>query len=100
MHLNQLIRYYSVSEVKIAVLTNDVVYRFFFTDFDRPGRMDNEYFYELDLRNVLESGIETLELFRCEKFNDEDILEHVNRLKYRMKYVKQWLRRLKIQART
>lgn len=82
-HLNQLFRYYSVSDVKIAVLTNGVVYRFY-TDFDRPGRMDEEYFYELDLRRVSGSDIETLEMFRRDEFNDEDILEHVNKLKYKM----------------
>ena len=83
-HLNQLLRYHSVSDVKIAVLTNGVMYRFY-TDFDQPGRMSLEYFYELDLRNITDSDIETLELFRRENFRDDDVLEHVNELKYRMK---------------
>ena len=45
-HLNQLLRYYSVSDVKIAVLTNGVVYRFY-TDYDNPGRMDEDFFWKL-----------------------------------------------------
>lgn len=83
-HLNQLLRYYSVSNAKIAVLTNGVVYRFY-TDIERPGRMDEYHFYELDLRNITNRDIEILKLFKRENFTDEDIFNYVNELKYRMK---------------
>ena len=81
-HLEQLQRYYSVSDVKIAVLTNGAVYQFF-TDFDSPGRMDGAPFLEVDLRNLGDRQIESLALFRRDNFNLDKILDHVEELKYR-----------------
>ena len=57
-HLNQLLRYYSVSDCRIGVLTNGVEYRFF-TDSVNAGRMDMEPFLIVDIINddltILES---------------------------------------------
>lgn len=50
-HLEQLYRYFSVSEVKFAILTNGLVYQFF-TDSKNPGKMDQNPFLEVDLRNL------------------------------------------------
>ena len=83
-HLNQLFRYYSVSDVGIAVLTNGVVYRFY-ADLDSPGRMDSEAFLEVDLRNLSGRDVEALGLFRRESFCDDAIMEYAGELKYRMK---------------
>ena len=47
-HLNQLFRYYSVSDARIAILTNGVEYRFF-TDSVKSGRMDSEPFLIVDV---------------------------------------------------
>ena len=81
-HFAQLYRYFSVSDVRIAVLTNGTVY-WFFTDFDNPGRMDEKPFLEIDLRNLTESKIESLMLFTKSNFSHEKIFEHVEELKYR-----------------
>ena len=59
-HLNQLLRYYSVSDCKIAVLTNGVEY-WFFTDSIKAGRMDSNPFLIVDVVN-----------------DDLSILEHVD----------------------
>ena len=83
-HLNQLLRYYSVSDVKIAVLTNGVVHRFY-TDCDNPGRMDEDCFLEIDLRNLSSSDVGALRLFRRENFGDSRIMDYVGELKYRMR---------------
>ena len=81
-HLNQLFRYYSVSDVKIAVLTNGVVYQFF-TDSKLPGKMDSTPFLEVDLRTLTDKKIESLKLFVKSNFSEEKISEHVEELKYR-----------------
>ncbi|MEE0935313.1 MAG: type I restriction enzyme HsdR N-terminal domain-containing protein [Methanobrevibacter sp.] len=81
-HFTQLFRYFSVSDVKIAILTNGTVY-WFFTDYDNPGRMDEKPFLEIDLRNLTESKIESLKLFEKANFSVEKIMEHVEELKYR-----------------
>ena len=81
-HQEQLYRYFSVSDVKIAVLTNGSVYQFF-TDYDSPGRMDENPFLEVDLRNLTDKKIESLSLFTKDNFSLEKIQEHVEELKYR-----------------
>ncbi len=78
-HLNQLLRYYSVSDCKIGVLTNGVEYRFF-TDSVNAGRMDLEPFLIVDIIN---DDLTILELFSREKFNGEKISGFVDELKYR-----------------
>ena len=78
-HLNQLFRYYSVSDARIAILTNGVEYRFF-TDSVKSGRMDSEPFLIVDIVN---DDLSVLELFSREKFNCEKIDALVDELKYR-----------------
>lgn len=81
-HLEQLFRYFTVSDVKIAILTNGVLYKFF-TDSKNPGKMDEEPFLEVDLRNLTDKKIESLKLFTKQSFSLEKIMEHVEELKYR-----------------
>lgn len=81
-HKDQLYRYFSVSDVKIAILTNGLVYQFF-TDYDNPGRMDETPFLEIDLRNLTDKKIESLKLFTKDNFSLEKIQAHVEDLKYR-----------------
>ena len=78
-HLNQLLRYYSVSDCRIGVLTNGVEYRFF-TDSVKPGRMDEKPFLIVDIIN---DDLTILEIFSRERFSDEKILGFVDELKYR-----------------
>lgn len=81
-HRDQLYRYFSVSDIRIALLTNGSIYQFF-TDYDNPGRMDENPFLEVDLRNLTDSKIESLKLFAKDNFSLEKIQEHVEELKYR-----------------
>ena len=78
-HLNQLLRYYSVSDCKIAILTNGVDY-WFFTDSVNPVRMDSEAFLKL---NIINDDLSILEIFSREKFSDEKIENLVGELKYK-----------------
>lgn len=83
-HLTQLFRYFVVSDVKIAILTNGIIYKFF-TDSQNPGRMDEMPFLEVDLRNLTDKKIESLKLFTKSNFSEEKIIEHVEELQYRYK---------------
>lgn len=81
-HLEQLFRYFTVSDVKIAILTNGVLYQFF-TDSQNQGKMDEKPFLEMDLRNLTDKKIESLKLFTKASFSLEKIMDHVEELKYR-----------------
>ena len=78
-HLNQLLRYYSVSDCRIGVLTNGIEYRFF-TDSIKPGRMDEKPFLIVDIIN---DDLAILEIFSRERFSGEKISGFVDELKYR-----------------
>ena len=53
VHASQLFRYFTVSEAKIGILTNGIVYRFF-TDIDAPNKMDEKPFLEINLLDIKE----------------------------------------------
>lgn len=55
-YAGQLLRYFHVTEARIGVLTNGLVYRFF-TDLDKSNKMDERLFLELDLLNLQESAV-------------------------------------------
>jgi predicted type IV restriction endonuclease len=44
-HASQLFRYFSVTDAKIGILTNGIIYRFY-TDLDSPNKMDDKSFLE------------------------------------------------------
>src|SRR4028118_426773 len=50
-HASQLFRYFSVTDARIAVLTNGLVYRFF-TDLEAPNKMDEKPFLEVDMTEL------------------------------------------------
>lgn len=55
-HASQLFRYFSVTNARIAVLTNGVNWQFY-TDLDAPNRMDAKPFLVLDLLDIDETLI-------------------------------------------
>ncbi len=48
VHASQLYRYFSVTEAKIGVLTNGIIYRFF-SDLEATNKMDSKPFLEVNL---------------------------------------------------
>lgn len=80
-HASQLFRYFSVTEARIAVLTNGVVYRFF-SDLDNANQMDSRPFLEIDLQDLQESLIAELKRLAKVSFNLEDMLSTASHLKY------------------
>lgn len=80
-HASQLYRYFSVTHARFAVLTNGLVYRFY-TDLEAPNKMDSKHFFEFDLRDYDERGLNELKKFTKFSYNLENILTTASELKY------------------
>jgi predicted type IV restriction endonuclease len=81
VHMSQLYRYFSVTEARIGVLTNGIVYRFF-SDLEKPNQMDNKSFLEFNLAEVEEPLVEELKKLTKPAFDVEEILTNAVELKY------------------
>lgn len=79
-HASQLYRYFSVTDARLAVLTNGVIYKFY-SDIDQPNRMDAEPFFTLNLDAVRKSDIRTVESFAKATFNIDAIVREAGNLK-------------------
>ena len=80
-HASQLFRYFTVTESRIAVLTNGILYRFY-TDLETPNRMDSRPFLEIDLLDVHEPLVNELKKLTKASFNLEEMLSAASELKY------------------
>lgn len=80
-HADQLYRYFSVTEARIAVLTNGVVYQFY-TDLEEPNKMDQKPFMEFDLLNIQEPLVAELKKLTKSAFNLDEVLTVAGELKY------------------
>ena len=80
-HASQLYRYFSVTEVKVGVLTNGIIYKFY-SDLEKANTMDAKPFLELDMLNIKEPLVEELKRFRKESFEIEGIVSAASELKY------------------
>ena len=81
VHASQLYRYFSVTEARIGVLTNGVIYRFF-SDLEAPNKMDSKPFLEVDLTTADEGVIAELKKFSKSSFEIATILANANELKH------------------
>ncbi|MCY3991230.1 MAG: HTH domain-containing protein [Caldilineaceae bacterium] len=79
--VSQLIRYFTVTEARIAVLTNGIVYKFF-SDLDESNKMDQRPFLEIDLLSLDERSIAELRRFTKQSFDIDKTLEAAATLKY------------------
>jgi len=80
-HKAQLYRYFTVTDARIGILTNGVVYQFY-TDLDKPNRMDEKPFLVFDLQDVREPQIEELKRLSKHAFDEEAIVSAAGELKY------------------
>ncbi|GGH36227.1 type I restriction endonuclease [Microbacterium album] len=80
-HASQLYRYFSVTNARIAVLTNGEAYHFY-TDLDAPNRMDSRPFLVLDLADLDESLVPELRKLTKEDFDLDSIVSAAEELKY------------------
>lgn len=80
-HASQLFRYFHATEARFGILTNGLVYRFF-TDIEKPNKMDEKPFLEFNILDFKEQDIEELKKFAKTVFDLEIILTTANELKY------------------
>jgi len=80
-HASQLYRYFSVTEVKVGVLTNGIVYKFY-SDLEEANKMDAKPFLEFDMFDIKEPLVEELKRFKKESFETEEIVSAASELKY------------------
>lgn len=80
-HASQLFRYFAVTDARIAVLTNGLVYRFF-TDLEAPNKMDEKPFLEIDMTDLTDVAINELKKLRKESFDIDEIMASAGELKY------------------
>lgn len=79
-HASQLFRYFSVTDARLAILTNGVIYKFF-SDVDQPNKMDAQPFFTLNLDAVRKSDVRTLEGFTKAGFDIDAIVREASNLK-------------------
>src|ERR1044071_1783341 len=77
----QLYRYFSVTEARIGILTNGVIYRFF-SDLEAPNKMDSKPFFEANMLQLDDLVIAELKKFSKSSFEIGAILASANELKY------------------
>lgn len=80
-HAGQLVRYFHVSNARIGVLTNGQEWHFF-TDLDRPNRMDERPFLRLDLLDIDPYTLPELRKLTKDAFDLESVLAAAEELKY------------------
>ncbi len=80
-HSSQLHRYFNVTKSRFAILTNGIKYEFY-TDLEKANIMDSKPFMEINLNELKEANIKQLVKFQKSNFNQDDILNSANSLKY------------------
>ncbi|MGL4747012.1 MAG: type I restriction endonuclease [Shewanella sp.] len=80
-HASQLFRYFSVTNARLAILTNGAEYQIF-TDSDAPNKMDEKPFLKFDLENIDEHIIPEVKKLAKSVFNIDSIVSSAGELKY------------------
>lgn len=80
-HASQLFRYFSVTDARIGVLTNGVVYRFF-TDLEAPNKMDEKPFLEVNMLELNETVVGELKKLTKPAFDLSELMTAAGDLKY------------------
>lgn len=80
-HASQLFRYFSVTNARIAILTNGTIYQFY-TDLDAPNKMDDKPFLVLDLENLDDHIVPEVKKLTKSSFDVESIVDAAGELKY------------------
>jgi hypothetical protein len=80
-HTSQLIRYFSVTEAKFAILTNGIRYQFF-SDLEEKNKMDEKPFLDFDITQMPEPIVNELKKFHKSYFDIDEIITTASELKY------------------
>lgn len=79
-HASQLFRYFSVTDARLAVLTNGVIYQFY-SDVERPNKMDDKPFFTFSMAALKSADVKTIEAFSKAAFDIERIVKEAGNLK-------------------
>lgn len=79
-HAGQLFRYFSVTEARLAILTNGVIYQFY-SDVERPNKMDDKPFFSFSMAALKAGDAKTIEAFSRTTFDIERIVKEAGNLK-------------------
>lgn len=79
-HAAQLFRYFSVTDARLAVLTNGVDYQFY-SDVEKPNKMDDRPFFTFSMDAIKPTDIKTLEKFGKAGFDIDKIVQEAGNLK-------------------
>lgn len=79
-HASQLFRYFSVTDARLAVLTNGVVYHFY-SDVERPNKMDDKPFFTFSMDTLKPADVKTIEKFAKSTFDIDKIVQEAGNLK-------------------
>ncbi len=80
-HANQLVRYFHTSDARIGVLTNGRTWQFY-TDLEKPNRLDERPFLVLDLLDVDPVALPHLEKMAKESFDLDSVIASAEELKF------------------
>jgi hypothetical protein len=79
-HAGQLFRYFSVTDARLSVLTNGVVYQFY-SDIEAPNKMDQRPFFTFSMAAIKPTDVKTLEHFAKSTFDIDKIVKEAGNLK-------------------
>lgn len=80
-NMSQLFRYFTVTNARIAILTNGVHYRLY-SDLEEPNKMDARPFLELDLLDLREHHVAEVKRLAKGSFDLDRMLDAASELKY------------------
>ena len=80
-HASQLFRYFTVTEARIAVLTDGIIYRFY-SDIEQSHKMDATPFMEFNMLDIQEYLVPELKRLTKQAFNLDEIVLVAGELKY------------------
>ena len=80
-HASQLFRYFSVTDTRIAVLTDGIIYRFY-SDIEQSHKMDTTPFMEFNMLNIQEYLVPELKRLTKQAFNLDEIISVAEEMKY------------------
>jgi predicted type IV restriction endonuclease len=80
-HASQLFRYFAVTDARIGVLTNGIVYQFY-TDLEAPNRMDEKPFLEVSILDLSDVAINELQKLSKQNFDVDKLIASAGDLKF------------------
>lgn len=80
--ISQLYRYFSVSQTRVALLTNGESYMFF-TDLERSNVMDQKPFLEFNINSISDDLIQEISRLHKKNFNETEIVSSASTLKFK-----------------